>query len=143
MAPPSKGDDDEDSRGRAAGVVAVDEHPQQGFAHAFGAGLEGEGLLVVGAGGGAAAGELVVAAALLLGLGAQGGEVGVVIQQNQVRRLQPRVLVLLAPDKSVERFPRTLDLLMQPETTAGEPYRIVQALPPNAFGIDPNDFFLA
>ncbi len=71
------------------------------------------------------------------------GEVGVVIQQNQVRRLQPRVLVLLAPDKSVERFPRTLDLLMQPETTEGEPYRIVQALPPNAFGIDPNDFFLA
>jgi len=71
------------------------------------------------------------------------GEVGVVIQQNQVRRLQPRVLVLLAPDKSVERFPRTLDLLMQPETADGEPYRIVQALPPNAFGIDPNDFFLA
>ena len=71
------------------------------------------------------------------------GEVGVVIQQNQVRRLQPRVLVLLAPDKSVERFPRTLDLLMQPETAEGEPYRIVQALPPNAFGIDPNDFFLA
>ena len=70
-------------------------------------------------------------------------EVGVVIQQNQVRRLQPRVLVLLAPDKSVERFPRTLDLLMQPETADGEPYRIVQALPPNAFGIDPNDFFLA
>lgn len=71
------------------------------------------------------------------------GEVGVVIQQNQVRRLQPRVLVLLAPDKSVERFPRTLDLLMQPETAEGEPYRIVQALPPNAYGIDPNDFFLA
>ncbi|ACR01797.1 MAG TPA: HD-GYP domain-containing protein [Thauera aminoaromatica] len=71
------------------------------------------------------------------------GEVGVVIQQNQVRRLQPRVLVLLAPDKSVERFPRTLDLLMQPDTADGEPYRILQALPPNAFGIDPNDFFLA
>jgi HD-GYP domain-containing protein (c-di-GMP phosphodiesterase class II) len=71
------------------------------------------------------------------------GEVGVVIQQNQVRRLQPRVLVLLAPDKSVERFPRTLDLLMQPETADGAPYRIVQALPLNAYGIDPNDFFLA
>lgn len=71
------------------------------------------------------------------------GEVAVVIQQNQVRRLQPRVLVLLAPDKSIERFPRTLDLLMQPETAEGEPYRIVQALPPNAYGIDPNDFYLA
>ena len=70
------------------------------------------------------------------------GEVGVVIQQNQVRRLQPRVLVLLAPDKTIERFPRTLDLLMQPQTADGEPYRIVQALPPNAHGIDPNDFYL-
>jgi hypothetical protein len=64
---------------QGGGVVAVDEHPQQGFAHAFGAGLEGEGLLVVGAGGGAAAGELVVAAALgeeagvLLGVAALGG----------------------------------------------------------------------
>lgn len=71
------------------------------------------------------------------------GEVGVVIQQNQVRRLQPRVLVLLAPDKSIERFPRTIDLLMQPEFGDGEPYRIVQALAPNAYGIDPNDFYLA
>lgn len=71
------------------------------------------------------------------------GEVGVVIQQNQVRRLQPRVLVLLAPDKSIERFPRTLDLLMLPECADGEPYRIIQALPPNAYGIDPNDFYLA
>jgi hypothetical protein len=71
------------------------------------------------------------------------GEVAVVIQQNQVRRLQPRVLVLLAPDKSIERFPRTLDLLMQPESAEGEPYRIVQALPPNAYGIDPKDFYLA
>lgn len=70
------------------------------------------------------------------------GEVGVVIQQNQVRRLQPRVLVLLAPDKTIERFPRTLDLLMQPEFGEGETYRIVQALPPNAYGIDPNDFYL-
>jgi HD-GYP domain-containing protein (c-di-GMP phosphodiesterase class II) len=71
------------------------------------------------------------------------GEVGVVIQQNQVRRLQPRVLVLLGPDKTVERFPRTIDLLMQPLTAAGEVYRIAQALPPNAYGIDPTDFYLA
>ncbi|WP_083953788.1 HD-GYP domain-containing protein [Thauera butanivorans] len=71
------------------------------------------------------------------------GEVAVVIQQNQVRRLQPRVIVILAPDKAVERFPRILDLLMQPETAAGEPYRILRALPPNAYGIDPNDFYLA
>ncbi|ENO90547.1 metal dependent phosphohydrolase [Thauera linaloolentis 47Lol = DSM 12138] len=71
------------------------------------------------------------------------GEVAVVIQQNQVRRLQPRVMVILGQDKAMERYPRTLDLLMQPDTAAGEPYRIVRALPPNAYGIDPNDFYLA
>lgn len=71
------------------------------------------------------------------------GEVAVVIQQNQVRRLQPRVLVLLAADKSVERYPRTLELLLRPEAPDGEPYRILKALPPNAYGLDPADFYLA
>lgn len=71
------------------------------------------------------------------------GEVGIVIQQNQVRRLQPKVLVLLAPDKSLDKFPRLLDLLMQPTTAAGELYRIAKALPPDSYGIDPREFYLA
>ncbi len=70
------------------------------------------------------------------------GEVAVVIQQNQVRRLKPRLLVLLAPDKSIERRPRSLDLIYEPATPTGEPYRIVKALPVNAYGIDPTEFFL-
>lgn len=71
------------------------------------------------------------------------GEVGVVIQQNQVRRLQPKVMLLLGPDKSVERHPRTIDLLMQPSTPTGEVYRILRALPGNAYGIDARDYYLA
>lgn len=70
------------------------------------------------------------------------GEVGVVIAQNRVRRLQPRLLVVLAPDKSVERYPVTLDLLMNPQTPTGEDYRILRALPLNAYGIDPGEFYL-
>jgi HD-GYP domain-containing protein (c-di-GMP phosphodiesterase class II) len=70
------------------------------------------------------------------------GEVAVVIQQNQVRRLKPRLLVLLAQDKSLERRPRNLDLILDPTTPTGEPYRIRQALPSNAYGIDPGEFFL-
>lgn len=70
------------------------------------------------------------------------GEVGVVIQQNQVRRLQPRVLILLGSDKSVERYPRSIDLLMNPETPNGAAYHIRTALPENAYGIDPRDFYL-
>lgn len=71
------------------------------------------------------------------------GEVGVVIQQNQVRRLKPRLLMVLAADKSIERFPVTLDLMMDPLTPDRREYRIVQALPTNAYGIDPAEFYLA
>lgn len=70
------------------------------------------------------------------------GEVAVVIQQNQVRRLKPRLLVLTAEDKSIERRPRNLDLILDPQTPTGEPYRIRHALPANAYGIDWSEFFL-
>lgn len=70
------------------------------------------------------------------------GEVAVVIQQNQARRLKPRVLILLAPDKSLEKRPRSLDLFNEPLTPTGEQYRITCSLPANAYGIDPNEFFL-
>lgn len=70
------------------------------------------------------------------------GEVGVVISQNRVRRLQPRVLVILNPDRSPNRHPPTLDLLYEPVTPGGEPYRIVRALPAGTYGIDPAEFYL-
>ncbi len=70
------------------------------------------------------------------------GEVAVVIQQNQVRRLKPKLLIVLAEDKSIERRPRTLDLILDPSTPTGVPYRIQHALPTRAYGIDWAEFFL-
>lgn len=70
------------------------------------------------------------------------GEVAVVVQQYHVRRLKPRLLVLLAPDKSVERRPRSLDLMLDPAMPSGEPYRILHALPSNAYGIDPGEYYI-
>lgn len=70
------------------------------------------------------------------------GEVAVVIQQNQVRRMKPRLLILLAEDKTLKRRPRNLELILEPTTPMGEPYRIKSALPSNAYGIDPTEFFL-
>ena len=64
---------------QGGGVVAVDEHPQQGLAHAFGLGLQGERLLVIGRGCGAPAGELVMAPAL-------GEEAGVLFRLAQLGR---------------------------------------------------------
>jgi hypothetical protein len=52
-------------------------------------------------------------------------------------------MILLGPDKSIERNPITLDLMMEPTTPTGETYRILRALPANAYGIDPGEFYLA
>lgn len=69
-------------------------------------------------------------------------EVGVVIGQNRVRRLKPRLLMLLGPDKTPNKHPATLDLLYDPLTPSGEAYVIRRALAPGAYGIDPQEFYL-
>ncbi|HJV27068.1 MAG TPA: HD domain-containing phosphohydrolase [Aromatoleum sp.] len=71
------------------------------------------------------------------------GEIAVVISQNRVRRLLPRVLVLLGPDKTPNLHPPVLDLLYAPARPDGEPYRVVRALPSGAFDIDPTEFYLS
>lgn len=70
------------------------------------------------------------------------GEVAVVIQQNQVRRLLPRVLVLLAPDKTRNEHPATINLLNGPLTPSGEPYTILHGVAPDAYGLNPADFYV-
>jgi len=66
----------------------------------------------------------------------------VVIQQNHVRRLQPRVMVLLAPDKTRNDYPVTLDLIHAPLCPNGETYKIMRGLPPDSYGLNPADFYL-
>jgi hypothetical protein len=71
------------------------------------------------------------------------GEVAVVVAQNRIRRLKPRVMILLGPDKQPNPYPHTLDLLYDLPSATGEPYAIVRALPPGAFGVEPSEFYLA
>jgi len=71
------------------------------------------------------------------------GEVAVVIGQNRIRRLKPRVLVLLAPDKSPNAHPTPMDLLFDPVAPDGTPYAIKRSLPPGAHGVDPQEFYLS
>lgn len=71
------------------------------------------------------------------------GEVAVVVSQNRIRRLKPRVMILLGPDKKPNAYPQTLDLLYDPSCATGEPYEIARALPPGAFGVEPSAFYLA
>lgn len=69
------------------------------------------------------------------------GEVGVVIQQNSVRRMLPRVMILLNPDKTKNEYPVTVDLIHAPKTPTGEPYQILRGLAPDSYGLNPNNFY--
>lgn len=64
------------------------------------------------------------------------GEVAVVVSEYRTRRLRPKVMVLLDKNKQALQEMKTIDLLNEKETEAGEPLDIVRSLEPDAYGID-------
>ncbi len=70
------------------------------------------------------------------------GEVAVVIQQNQVRRLLPRLMLLLDHKKERYSTPIILNLLNNPPTPSGEPYKIIKSLEADSYGLNPEDFYV-
>jgi hypothetical protein len=70
------------------------------------------------------------------------GEIGVVIAQNLVRRLQPRVMVIMDAEGRPLRPHKILDLVKEPKASADEPYRIRRTLEHGKVEIDPREFFL-
>ena len=70
------------------------------------------------------------------------GEVGVVIAQNLVRRLQPRVMVVLDAAGNPVRPHKILDLVKEPMASPGESYRIRRTLEYDKVKIDPRELFL-
>ena len=70
------------------------------------------------------------------------GEPGIVIAQNALRRLQPRVMVV-RDAKGYEHRPYTmLDLAKEPKATPDEIYRIRRTLEYDAIKVDPKELFL-
>ncbi len=70
------------------------------------------------------------------------GEIGIVIAQNQVRRLLPRVMVVLDAKGNPLNPQIILDLVKEPKVNAETPYRIKRTLEKDSVAIDPADFFL-
>jgi HD-GYP domain-containing protein (c-di-GMP phosphodiesterase class II) len=70
------------------------------------------------------------------------GEVGLVIAHNRVRRLKPRMLLLLDQNKKAYRSPITLDLLNAPKLPGEVPYAITRALEDGMYGLNPQDYYL-
>jgi len=70
------------------------------------------------------------------------GEIAIVIAQNMVRRLQPRIMVV----KDANGHPlvpyKMLDLMKEPKVKPGVPYRIQHTLEYDTVKIDPRELFL-
>ena len=66
------------------------------------------------------------------------GEVGIVIEQNRVRRLRPKLMLLLQADKSPVKTHSTLDLRTVPASGTDPSARWIKCgLEPGAHGLDP------
>ncbi|WP_101925009.1 MULTISPECIES: HD-GYP domain-containing protein [Luteimonas] len=68
------------------------------------------------------------------------GEVAIVMAQNLARRLQPKVMLLTAPDKQPLSDFQSLDLMLR--ANGDDPVRIAAQLAPGAYGLDPVALFL-
>ncbi|HLF39610.1 MAG TPA: DUF3391 domain-containing protein, partial [Burkholderiales bacterium] len=69
------------------------------------------------------------------------GEIGIVIAQNLVRRLQPRVMVVLDAKGNLLRPQKILDLVKEPKAGPDLPYRIKRTLEKGSVPIDASEFF--
>ena len=70
------------------------------------------------------------------------GEVGIVIAQNPLRRLQPRVMVVKDAKGYENRPYKMLDLAKEPKATPDEIYRIRHTLEYDAIKVDPKELFI-
>ncbi|HVL55228.1 MAG TPA: HD-GYP domain-containing protein [Burkholderiaceae bacterium] len=70
------------------------------------------------------------------------GEVAVVVAHNRVRRLEPKVLVLTASDKTPLAKPVERDLLQQKREEGTKPLRIVRGLAAGAYGLKLRDYYM-
>lgn len=68
------------------------------------------------------------------------GEVGVITEQNVGRRLRPKVLLLLDPDKKPIKKQREIDLQKETRDVHGNNLNIATCLPEGAYGIDLSAF---
>jgi len=72
----------------------------------------------------------------------QTGEIGVVISQNPVKRLQPRIMLVRDAQGAPIKPHLVLDLTRGPKASDGEPYRIRRTLDSSTVKIDPKELFL-
>ena len=71
------------------------------------------------------------------------GETGIVIAQNQVQRLLPRVMVVRDAQGQMLRPQKLLDLAKKPKIGGGEPYRVRRTLEYGKAGVTAKEIMMA
>lgn len=70
------------------------------------------------------------------------GDVGIVTAQNKIRRLRPKIMVVLDESKRPLQFPIMLDLMNDPLAPDGSIYAIRKDLPVGMYGVDAREYYL-
>ena len=70
------------------------------------------------------------------------GEVGFVLAQNRVRRLRPKIMLVLDKEKIAYGFNPVVDLIEDPLDDAGTLIEIRHPLAPGTYGINASDYYL-
>ncbi len=70
------------------------------------------------------------------------GEVAAVISQNRLRRLRPKVMLILDPEKKPYGHFPILDLIQDTVDKHGRALEILRGLEPGSYGINPEELFL-
>lgn len=70
------------------------------------------------------------------------GEVAIVLAQNRLRQLKPRLVLILDCDKQPYGTMDVLDLIEDPVDNEGDRIEVVRALEPGMYGVDPREFYL-
>jgi len=70
------------------------------------------------------------------------GEVAIVLEQNLTQRMRPKVMLILDEDKAHFMEYKIVDLTDQFEDSSGLPLNIYKGLDPDAYGLDPSEYYL-
>lgn len=70
------------------------------------------------------------------------GEVAIVVQDNQFRRLEPKILILTNKDKKQLKEPRSMDMMKHNFAIAPASVRILRGLADGAYGVNFREFYI-
>lgn len=70
------------------------------------------------------------------------GQIAIVIGQNQLRRLRPKVMIVLDENKKAISSMPIIDLLHETEDGKGTPLGVNRSIDPKDFNLDPRDYYI-